>query len=217
MILFLKNYILKAKNYPSSRAKLTTGHSKLNRGMTYVELIVVLGIFAVVSSVAIFDYGTFQHNIDIRVLANDIAIKVVEAQKSAINGKWHSDARLGTWKPSYGVYFNVANNMSFTYYADLDNDDYFCNGSCSGANESIEQFSITKGNYISSIGVEGSGCPSKVDDLNITFTRPEPIASLLSATPLNCTITNIQINVSSSDGSVRSLIRIFPSGRIQIQ
>ena len=47
--------------------------------MTYIELIVVLSIFAVMSSVVIFNYGLFQARIDIKNLASDIALKFVEA------------------------------------------------------------------------------------------------------------------------------------------
>ena len=49
---------------------------KTNRGMTYVELIVVLSIFAVLSSVAIFNYGSFQDKVDIKNLGSDIALKI---------------------------------------------------------------------------------------------------------------------------------------------
>ncbi|KKQ07855.1 MAG: hypothetical protein US18_C0006G0001, partial [Parcubacteria group bacterium GW2011_GWB1_36_5] len=53
---------------------------KKNRGMTYVELIVVLSIFAVMSSIVLFNYGEFQAKVDIKNLASDIALKIVEAQ-----------------------------------------------------------------------------------------------------------------------------------------
>ena len=47
---------------------------KKNAGMTYVELIVVLSIFAVLSSVAVFNYSEFQTKVDIKNLANDLFI-----------------------------------------------------------------------------------------------------------------------------------------------
>ncbi|WP_146755300.1 type II secretion system protein, partial [Shigella flexneri] len=57
------------------------------RGMTYVELIVVLSIFATISSVVIFNYGAFQDRIDIKNLSSDIGLKIVEAQKSSLSGQ----------------------------------------------------------------------------------------------------------------------------------
>lgn len=102
-----------------------------NKGMSYIELIVVLSIFSVLSSVVIYNYGAFQSQVDIKSLSSDVALKIVEAQKSSLSGKLPtatpSDPQ--SWKPSYGVYFNVKNvkpkdplsdNKSFTYFVDLD-------------------------------------------------------------------------------------------------
>ena len=73
MIKEITNWKLKIGNY--------------NRGMTYVELIVVLSIFSIMTSVVLFNYGAFQAKVDIKNLASDIALKIVEAQKSALSGK----------------------------------------------------------------------------------------------------------------------------------
>ena len=53
--------------------------------MTYVELIVVLAIFAILSSVVMFNYGNFQAKVDIKNLGSDIALKIVRTQGH--NGK----------------------------------------------------------------------------------------------------------------------------------
>ena len=76
---------------------------KRNGGFTYVELIVVLSIFAIMSSVVIFNYGSYQTNVDIKVMANNIALKIVQAQKDATSGKWNPNELDNNWKPSYGI------------------------------------------------------------------------------------------------------------------
>ena len=93
MISFLKN--LKAKTY----------NLKANAGMTYVELIVVLSIFAIMSGVVLFNYGTFQARVQIKNYANDIAMQIVQAQKDAMGGKMPANGSFPSGKPSYGVYF----------------------------------------------------------------------------------------------------------------
>src|SRR3989344_6451778 len=107
----MKNNLLKIKNCFKPRrfgrgSDYTSGLKigDLRRGMTYVELIVVLGIFGVISSVVMFNYGEFQDKVEIKNLASDIALKVVEAQKSAMSGKLPVNPPSG-WKPAYGVYF----------------------------------------------------------------------------------------------------------------
>ncbi|HEY4478124.1 MAG TPA: type II secretion system protein, partial [Candidatus Paceibacterota bacterium] len=52
-----------------------------NRGMTFLELTVVISIFAIVSSIAIFNYKNFQTKIDIQNLGNDIASRFTLAQR----------------------------------------------------------------------------------------------------------------------------------------
>ena len=75
-------------------------------GMTYIEIIVVLGIFSTLSGVAMFNYKGFQDQVDIRNLGSDIALKVKKAQNDSRAGVWTPLAPLG-WKPSYGVYFEA--------------------------------------------------------------------------------------------------------------
>lgn len=181
-------------------------------GMTYVELIVVLSIFSVMSSVILFNYNKFQETINIRVLTNDIALKIVEAQKYSIAGAWDINAGIN-WKPSYGIYLDISNNKNIIYFADLNNNIYYEDLGCTG--ECLNQSTITNGNYISEIGVVGEGCPSTLNNLNIVFRRPDSIAFFTSNPVLSCNIFYVQLTVSSPN-LVTAGIKIYPSGRIQI-
>ena len=78
------------------------------KGMTLIELVVVLAIFAVLSGVAIFNYGGLQTKVDLTNLANDIALQVVQAQNSASSGLLPTQSHDTPWKPSYGVYFTTS-------------------------------------------------------------------------------------------------------------
>jgi len=180
------------------------------KGMTYVELIVVLSIFAVMSSIVLFNHGKFQAKVDIKNLANDIALKIVEAQKSAMSGKWNTNAPSG-WKPSYGVYFDLSVPNHFIYFADFDNNNYY------DFNDSVlDTIIITKNNIISGLEVVRE-CPS-VTDLSIVFKRPDSSALINNSTGIfSCdTIEYAKITVSSSDNSFNGYIKIYPSGRIQV-
>jgi len=205
--------------------------------MTYVELIVVLSIFAVMTSVVLFNYGTFQATVDIKNLASDIALNIVEAQKSSLSGLLPPPSQQAqidsTWKPSYGVYFSTADNSiidnkSFIYFADVGNattpqNNLFDGTSCTG--ECLSRVDITKGNYISDISVfykvgSATGSITMVGyDLAVTFSRPNSSAIMKSnagffngITPY---ITYVQITIASPQ-SVSATVKIYPSGRIQI-
>lgn len=216
--------------------------NKKNTGMTYVELIVVLSIFSIISAVSIFNYQTFQDKVDIKNLSNDIALKVVEAQKSSLSGRLPilAAANPDTWKPSYGLYFDLApdptnnppntGNKVFYYFVDLDQSKTFDhNGTYSCAqpqtNECLDKVSITKGNYIQEIKIfyqDSNGLPEEVlTNAAITFTRPNSGAFITSTNPvidnLNRSVDRVEIKVSSpGPDPATALIKVYTSGRIQI-
>ena len=201
-----------AKKVVSSKTferNLINNHSA---GMSLVELIVVLGIFAVLSTVVIFNYKDFQDRVDIKNLGSDIALKIVEAQKLSVNGMRHTLAGLN-WQPSYGVYFDIAMPKQFIYFADLNN----FNGYEVGSAEKLDTINITKNNYISRIDrCNNAGCssPASINNpISVFFKRPDSKAIFSGA--LVTGSNYIQITVSSPNGA-KSLIKVYPSGRIQV-
>ncbi len=194
--------------------------SKRNTGMTYVELIVVLSIFSVMTSVILFNYQKFQAKVDIKNLANDIAVKLVGAQKAAVSGAFPPPAQQSligsSWKPSYGLYFYPStDNKSFIYFADANNDNLYQDPGCTG--ECIEKVLITKNNIISSVSVVYQNDPTNYNlaDVTLTFTRPNSGVVVRSSATLNPGISYIIISLSSPQG-INAQIKVFPSGRIQI-
>ena len=190
----------------------------LKGGMTYIELIVVLGIFSVLSGVAMFNYKGFQDQIDIRNLGSDIALKIIKAQ---------SDSRAGTlallapagWKPSYGLYFeaNSDEDKNFIYFADYDSDGLFNLGvssmDCSG--ECLEKITLTKGNRITDLLFTAPGLNDSKPDATIVFSRisAEPDISSEGAEFPN---TEVQITAESPKG-LKTFITISPSGKMEVK
>lgn len=189
--------------------------------MSYVELIVVLSIFSVMTSVVLFNYGEFQSKVDIKNLASDIALKVVEAQKLSLSGKFppptHTPLNPDMWKPSYGLFFDVSTAIaktSFIYFTDLNNDGFFEDSNCFG--ECLEKFDIKKGDSIKSLDVfYQDGSTASLNFLTISFKRPDSSAIIKSSPPLNPGISYAQITIASPQGT-DAKIKIYTSGRIQI-
>ena len=196
--------------------------------MSYIELIVVLSIFSVMTSVVLFNYGAFQAKVDIKNLASDIALKVVEAQKSALSGLLPPMVQQtqvdSTWKPSYGVYFNlspVSENKNFIYFTDLGNagspsNNLYDTSSCPGNGECLDKIIITKGNYISRLDVfYQDGTSASLNNLTITFSRPNSGAIIKSSTSFTSTVSYVQITITSPK-LITARIKLYPSGRIQV-
>ncbi|MFA7285533.1 MAG: type II secretion system protein [Candidatus Paceibacterota bacterium] len=187
-----------------------------NRGMTYVELIVVISIVALLSTVSLFNYGEFQDRVDIKNLANDVALKVTEAQKNSIAGRVPATGAPLNWRPSYGVYFDINTDKTFNIFTDINGDKKY---TCPGA-ECTSGINITKGNYISHVEYFLNDNPNPINNpLHITFTRPNSGAVFYvgsSLTPL-VNLQFVQITLSSPNVGIYSVIKIYPSGRVQIK
>lgn len=202
--------------------KIFNNNVKTNRGMTYVELIVVLSIFSIISSIMMFNYGSFQAKVDIKNLASDIALRLTQAQEYSVSGRLPSIAQqtfdINTWRPSYGVYFNTTtedNKKSLVYFTDINQDGLYD----SGSGELVEKISINKGNSISKIEVmdaSNTAC-SAISELTVSFMRPNSGAKIIAVPDPACVISYAQITVSSSNSTpIDSKILIYSSGRIQI-
>lgn len=197
-----------------------------NGGMTYVELIVVLSIFSIMSAVVLFNYGKFQAKVDINNLANDIALKIVQAQKDAMSGKLPAQAPLvDLWKPSFGVYFDKTDPTHFVYFTDLDQNksydvSYDVSSVCPGNSECLDKIFITKNNEISDLQVFDANNNDLIlssNDLSLTFTRPNSGVIMESddSVFLPQDVSYAQITITSPQ-SVSARIKLYPSGRVEI-
>lgn len=196
----------------------------LQVGMTYVEMIVVLSIFAIMTSIVLFNYGSFQSKVDIKNLASDMALRIVEAQKSSNSGLLPDPLRQAlivnpsTWKPAYGFYVSSSSNKSFIYFTDLNENGALDDVVCRGDGECLDKVLITKGNYVSSLNVyyQGDTNPHSLNDLTVFFKRPNTNAIISSSTSFTGTVSYVEMNVLSPQGQ-KAIIKVYPSGRIEVK
>jgi prepilin-type N-terminal cleavage/methylation domain-containing protein len=210
-------------------------------GMTYVELIVVLAIFSIMSGVVLFNYQDFNKKLEIKSLANDIALKVTEAQKSAMSGQLapakqqvvQGESDIVNWKPAYGLYFSTGVKNKFIYFADLDNSVLqekpayninapVCNKTNAGGLdflECINEIILKKDYNIDTLKIFCTGSEEAIDaggNISIAFTRPDSRAYIQTGTPeKDCQISHAIIGVTSSS-EVSAEVTVYSSGRIQI-
>ncbi|MES2416463.1 MAG: type II secretion system protein [Patescibacteria group bacterium] len=213
-----------------------------NRGMTYVELIVVLAIFGTMSSILLFKYGDFEKQIDIQNTVQDIALQIVTAQKSAVSGKIPnaeglashivnnlvnpsynpSDLSQTPWKPAYGVYFNVSSPTQFIYFLDSSLNDglYDINCQLSADTECLKKINLEKGNMITDICVFNTplstSCDSNTKTISIVFTRPNTSAFMYDYDNASPVGYKTQITISNAEGRLKKTISVFTSGKIEV-
>ena len=182
----MKNLFQKAKKLKSLKA---------SSGFTLLEVVFVIAIFAVMASIVLFRFNDFGARTAFDNLSQDIALRVVEARKSALAGKLNPNFD-GTAAPSYGVYFSNDlvgdQNKQFIFFTDINSGGVFDNiynptAGCSGVstvgNECISDTTITTGDYIDTICYESSGvfCNTSITPTkaHVTFIRPFPKATLV--------------------------------------
>lgn len=200
--------------------------------MTYVELIVVLSIFSIVTATVIFNYKDFQRKVDLKNLANDIALKVVEAQKNSTGGKLpfgktiiSSPPLAEPWKPSYGIHFDPSPSANtgpeiFYYFTDLNQDNKYDGLFNCPLGECIEKFQITNGYKVkfAKIYFYNGNVEDVTSNISLTFTRPDSVMSLESASssdPLPG-VDYVEFVIGSDDSELETSVKVYASGRIEI-
>jgi len=154
------------------------------RAFTLVEMLVVMGIFVVVTSVTLASNSRFGGNITLETLAYDIALSVRQAQVYGIAVR-RSDLGTSAFDRAYGVHFNMASPQTYQLFADLYPGDglYSCpTPSDPNTCELVQNTTMQGGFSIVDLCVRPINQPemcsstSGFSKVNIVFKRPEPDA-----------------------------------------
>ncbi|HUC88647.1 MAG TPA: prepilin-type N-terminal cleavage/methylation domain-containing protein [Candidatus Paceibacterota bacterium] len=197
-------------------------------GMTLIELLVVISIFAILTSMTIFDYGSFRSSVSINNLADDIALSIRKAQSYAIGVHALSSSNFLS---GYGVHFTTGSNKSFVIFNDINNNKFYdaTSGCGSGSIECNEVLSITSADKISAIYLNddrenGKGPIPSNYSMDISFKRPNPDAHFCESSPISnpCNVNNdnashVEIVVSNDNNIKSETITIWNTGQISVQ
>jgi prepilin-type N-terminal cleavage/methylation domain-containing protein len=199
------------------------------RGFSFPELIIAVGIFALLSVATVSVYANFNNRTGVDLLAHQIAQFGREAQVSALSVK---KSMINNSYPGYGVYFNKASSTSLIFFADTDTDGMYDAGSgaCGTVGSECEKkVSLLKGVTIYSIctdesagfvlgsGVECEAGENYLDSTTIIFKRPSPDARLIGVQ--NGVLKNlswITVTIRSAKGYKRS-VRFYNTGQVTVK
>lgn len=202
--------------------------NKYNSGITLVELLVVMSIFVIITTIAIFNYGKFDSSISTQNLADDIALTIRKAQSYAIGVRG-----LGNeFNYRYGVHFTTnptpgsafaGSNTSFIFFVDMNNSDAYefdnkCGNPSETWNDCLEILNITSTDFIQDIYLGSKDNPMGPEDaVDIFFTRPNLEPTFYDGNSLKLGIPSVTIKVSNQDNSVGSkFITVYNNGQISV-
>lgn len=165
------------------------------KGFTLIELVVVITIMLILTSVFLIRQQRFNSSTLLRSLAYSIALSIRQAQaygtsiKESTGGSFNQlTTGASTAAKSYGIFFNSTTPNTYILFADLNN-----NGVYNGPGEGVQTFTIGQNYSISRLCAVTTGASptyrcwsstqSNITSLTVIFKRPNPDSCI--ATSLN--------------------------------
>lgn len=200
-------------------------------GFTLIELMVVLGIIVIISTVILVSSSRFNSAILLRSLAYQVGLSIRQAQLygvAVVEGPVETQcARGGESKfcSAFGVHFDKNFLARYHLFADVNND-----GIDNDGYDPVERFNAQYGFTISNFCVLGtsvkcsakscpvqySGCtPSAISTMDIAFRRPNPEARITADSDPNSQYNSAFIVVEAPGGATRS-VSVSLTGQIVV-
>lgn len=178
--------------------QLTTN---VSRGFTLMEMVVTVGIFALISTVVIVRNAQFDNETLLQNLAFDIALSVRQAQQFGVNVR----AAEGVFSGSYGIHFD-AQSPTYFMFTDINEDGRY------QSDELLETFTLGRGATIGEICDPTSKTGCDHEGLDVVFRRPDPDAVIN-----NGEMSQATVELVSARGDGSRIISIESTGQISIK
>lgn len=142
---------------------------KRNAGFTLIEMLVVIVIVGVISSILIVNWRRNENQYQVQRIAQEIAQDIRKAQEMALNGTQYNGQLPNK---NYGLYFSTSTPLSYKIFGDMNNNrEYDGTG---GNDFLVADNSLQSGFEISSITVFKSGKGTQAATVvSLTFTLPD--------------------------------------------
>ncbi|MBX9765467.1 prepilin-type N-terminal cleavage/methylation domain-containing protein [Patescibacteria group bacterium] len=193
-------------------------HALAPRGFSLMELLVVMGIFSVISTVVLVNHSKFNSSVLLGNLAYSIAVSIREAQVYGVSVQQYNS----NFKTGYGVHVESADPQSYILFADTNANNVYD----SDVDSIVRQYTLNKQHSIVNFcGMKSNGdeeCSDgstgvTISHLDVVFFRPDPDANISSDKTSVSTgmYSTAKITVQSASGESRSL-SVASTGQISV-
>ncbi|MEK7610005.1 MAG: type II secretion system protein [Patescibacteria group bacterium] len=203
-----------------------------SRAFTLLELMVSVGIFALLTTLVVAKYGNFNGSVLLTNLAYDVAITIRTAQSYGLSVKDFNTTpgAVDRFKYGYGVHFtsdgglndkmilfadNASVNVGFINI--VPNNGVYNIGAPPFGDTVISTYYLKRGATISELCVGSSSdkCKDNPSSVDITFKRPDPDARICSVF-LDCNSSPYtEITIKGTDSSTRK-VSVRENGQISV-
>jgi len=164
----------------------------MSKGFTLIEMLVVITIIAILTTISIPFYQGSRKKMLLQNITNKLAQDIRKAQEMAMATK---ESQCGIPKGGYGVYF-VENQKKYILFADCDGNEKY-----DGGIEKFKEINLEKGAQIYQL------FPSS--PLTITFSPPDPTTFINQTTTFQSAKIFIKIDNKTSSVEVLSTGLIY--------
>lgn len=205
----------------------------VRRGFSLIEMLIVVGLFTIITAFALMNHARFGENILATNLAYDIALSFREAQSYGLSVR-ESAPLSGAFDLGYGVHF--LHDWFFVFFADRNNNGRYdgtsVDGVCVGgdSSECLKVYRLERGYSIPSfcgvLSASGSlecrvfpNVDETISFLDVLFKRPKPDAFV--RTNLNGQAEeryrSARITIVSPRARESRTVEVFQTGQISIR
>ncbi len=195
-------------------------------GFTLIELVVTMGIMALITGVTLANHSKFGGQVMLRNLAYELALVVREAQTYGVSVRKIDRASITDFESGYGIHFNANNKLQYVMFADTHKESGTIirgqDGMRNTTLEDVNTYIIGRGYKINKLCAGSASSPTCMDvcdscsgTLDILFKRPEPDAAIRLNGVENVLYERAEIElISPRDDTMRVLIEV--SGQISV-
>lgn len=230
--------ILSFKKINSQKVSRKTGQKGVQSGFSLPELIIVIAIFVIISSIAMFNQSKLSSSVLLTNMGYEVGLAVREAQIYGIGVR--SEDLGTTFTGQYGAHFSVADGQErqvivFADQADINGGPNFKYDE--GEEKYIYEFDNRRGNKIAALCVgnidtsntetcaagASFGAAESLTEFDILFKRPNPSALIYGPDTSGATTDAVAktgrayIVVSSVDGDDCRVVIIESTGQIRVE
>ncbi len=200
-------------------------NSSKQKGFSLPELIIVIAIFVIISTVAMFNQSKLSSSVLLTNMAYEVGLAIREAQTYGIGVR--SEDAGANFTGQYGAYFNTIDETTrrqVIVFADLDQNLSYTPGYTPPEEKYIYEFENRRGNKISAMCVgelSGAACQDGFNSespLSIMFKRPNPsalVSPVSAGQPVR--LERVYVVVSSLEGDDCRAVIVEPTGQIRVE